>query len=179
MTQAGGRFVRDSDWVGFPGGELEGQRPRRLCLACREAIRRVGAASARPPRHLAVCFRCYRADFEREGALKAAGELETASVERFQTGLPFELVNRPRLEMLRAERTAARAAAVVTTAGKLADRRRQAQLAARSPQCIAACVALRKATSPGTGTRERGVAAAVHASELQLPESWLSFVVSQ
>src|SRR5438128_1863406 len=99
--------IKDSDWVGFPGGELEGKRPKALCPACREDVgglwtRRSGHAD-RGRRTL--CFQCYRAEIDRDRALKAAGGLDTASVERFQTALPFEPVNRARLEMLKADRS--------------------------------------------------------------------------
>ena len=32
------RHLTDRDWVPFPGGELEGTRPRALCPECREAV---------------------------------------------------------------------------------------------------------------------------------------------
>src|ERR1044072_4889437 len=45
--------VAENDWVAFPGGELEGERPKALCPACRAALkRRTPAAGARPPRVL-------------------------------------------------------------------------------------------------------------------------------
>src|SRR5436190_17272248 len=91
----------DNDWVQFPGGELEGERPRTLCAACREQLHAAGrgvggAAPARPP----LCFQCYRAELERQRALKAAGDLNTASDARFQDGLPFEPIDRARLDAL-------------------------------------------------------------------------------
>jgi hypothetical protein len=69
--------------------------------------------------------------------------------------------------------------------GRFMDRRRQAQIAARHAfQQIAA--SLRAPTAPGPSSpelrrreQERVVAAAFHAAELQLPESWLPFVVSR
>ena len=72
--------MKDSDWVGFPGRELEGKRPKALCPACRQKLQH------RPT----LCFQCYRADIDRDHALKAAGQLDTASEERFQTALPFD-----------------------------------------------------------------------------------------
>jgi hypothetical protein len=133
-----------------------------------------------------LCFQCYRAEIDRTRALKAAGQLDTASAERFQTALPFEPVNRPRLEMLKAERSTARVSTLATSSGKFADRRRQAQIAARHAlQRIAAGLA-GSPGSPGSNVwkptpadREREIAAAIHAAELQLPESWLPFVVSR
>src|SRR5216683_2327980 len=110
--------VAHEEWVTFPGGELEGKRPRTLCPACRErlkssALRGIRTGQDRHPgqaRHLGLlCFQCYRADIERQKALRAAGHLETASDERFQFVLPLEPVDKPRLEMLRADRAAARA----------------------------------------------------------------------
>ena len=179
--------IKDSEWVGFPGGELEGKRPKALCPACREDVaqvlqtRRTAADIVHPRR--ALCFQCYRAEIDRDRRLKAAGELNTASPERFQTALPFEPVNRPRLEMLKVERSTARVTALATYSGKLADRRRQAQIAARHAlQRIAACLAgnsVMKTALLGNDVRQREMAAAIHAAELQLPESWLPFVVSR
>src|SRR5436309_1224383 len=75
-----------AEWVTFPGGELEGKRPKALCPACRDALNRESSTTAQPggrrPRPL--CFDCYRVDLARTRALKAAGELDTASVARFQ-----------------------------------------------------------------------------------------------
>jgi hypothetical protein len=163
---------RDSEWGRFPGGELEGKRPKVLCPGCRTSLGRV-LWTRQPARSGSVetgtsrrplCFQCYRAELDRGRALKAAGELDTASVERFQTILPFEPVNRPRLDILKAERSRAR----LTMARGVApfeDRRRHAQIAARH-------ALQRIAAGPG-GTD------AIHAAELQLPESWLPFVVSR
>src|SRR5215471_3598286 len=105
------------EWVTFPGGELEGKRPKALCPACREALKRrssTAGASNQPgvQRPRLLCFDCYRADLTRTRAFKAAGELDTASVARFQAQLPFEPVNQPRLEQLKAARAEARAAEV-------------------------------------------------------------------
>jgi hypothetical protein len=164
--------VPDSEWVTFPGGELEGKRPRRLCPACRK---RLNGQRTRPSKP-ALCFQCYRLELEREKALRAAGDLNTASEARFQSALPFEPVNLRRLSMLKAERDAERLATRAGT-GRFADRRRQAQMAARHAlQSIAA--GLRAQQAP-IDARERVMAAVVHAAELQLPESWLSFVVSR
>ena len=170
--------VTDGEWVSFPGGELEGRRPKVLCPDCRALVNRAAAGDAVLPfRPRALCFQCYRAEIERERALKAAGELDTASIERFQSALPFEPVNRPRLEMLKAEHRAVRSADAASPIAKFVDRRRQAQIAARHAlQRIAAGLASYRATP---SDREREIAAAIHAAELQLPESWLPFVVSQ
>lgn len=175
--------VKDSDWVGFPGGELEGKRPKTLCPACRRQLQDMCSAGlqtcrdgVRPP----LCFQCYRAEIDRDRALKAAGELDTASAERFQTALPFEPVNRPRLEMLKAERSTARVSTLATNSGTFADRRRQAQIAARHAlQRIATGLVRNSTWKPTPADREREIAAAIHAAELQLPESWLPFVVSR
>jgi hypothetical protein len=181
--------VAEHEWVGFPGGELEGKRPKTLCQACRERLKRmalerrlpVRGAGARQPH--ALCFQCYRADFDRERALKAAGDLDTASSERFQSALPFEPINTSRLERLRAERAASR---MMMQAGaeRFADRRRRAQIAARHAfQQITAGLRARTASAPPSPDlqrreQEREMADTVHAAELQLPESWLPFVVS-
>src|SRR5712691_10238025 len=127
--------VAAEEWVSFPGGELEGKRPKALCPACREALKREASAarqsSASPSsRSRPLCFQCYRVDLDRERALQAAGDLDTASDARFQSQLPFEPVNRGRLEMLKVERSAARTAAALGV-GQYADKRRQAQIAAR------------------------------------------------
>jgi len=176
--------IKDFEWLAFPGGELEGKRPKVLCPACREDVQHcahgqeVGRVlgTRRHGSGRTLCFQCYRAEFDRDRALKAAGQLDTASAERFQTVLPFEPVNRPRLEMLKVERLTARA----TTTGKFADRRRQAQIAARDAlQRIAQRLAGSNTWKATHADREREIAAAIHAAELQLPESWLPFVVSR
>jgi hypothetical protein len=173
---------KDDDWVEFPGGELEGKRPKALCPTCREHLSRVARSSRRAVTRTTqktarpICFQCYRAGLDRDKGLKAAGGLSTASEERFQCALPLEPVNRPRLEMLKGERAAARATLRAGT-GPYTDRRRRAQIAARHAlQSIAAGLHGRQLAA---SERERVLAAAVHASELQLPESWLAFVVSR
>jgi hypothetical protein len=182
--------VTEHEWVGFPGGELEGKRSKTLCPSCRERLRRTDlngrlprrAAGARLPHTL--CFQCYRAELDRERALKAAGDLDTASSERFQTALPFEPVNTLRLDELRAERAASRVM-MREGAGRFVDRRRQAQIAARHAfQQVAASLRAPTASGPSSPElwrreQEHVMAAAFHAAELQLPESWLPFVVSR
>jgi hypothetical protein len=147
--------VVGGEWVTFPGGELEGQRPSRLCGPCR--LRRAAGAPAR-----AFCFTCYREEALRRRALEAAASLDTASEERFQTALPFEPVNRPRLARLKAERLESRQLRVGTA--RFVDKRRHAQIAARH--------ALQRL---GAGLETRGL----HAAELQLPAAWLPFVGSR
>jgi hypothetical protein len=187
----------DADWMMFPGGELEGKRPRVLCPACREQLSRdqldSAAAHAVRPVHAApkpICFQCYRAELERDRALKAAGQLETASDARFQCTLPFDPVNTVRLAALKAQRAAERQARGVP----YADRRRQAQIAARHVLRVIGDGLRAQQTSASTRERslgllassfeplpgraaERTMVAAIHAAELQLPESWLPFVV--
>jgi len=94
----------DIEWTAFPGGELEGQRPRRLCPSCRRKLQHDVAqllraaspdAGLNPPlqaeaRRRPLCFGCYRLELDREKALKAAGELNTASEARFQETLSRE-----------------------------------------------------------------------------------------
>ena len=187
---AGAPQVTEHEWVGFPGGELEGKRPKTLCPACRERLNGLALRGLLPsravharPRH-AICFQCYRAELDRERALKAAADLDTASCERFQSALPFEPVNTARLDRLRAERAASRVT-IQDGAGRFADRRRQAQIAARHAfEQIAAGLRARGASGPSSQERQRkeidrAMAAAFHAAELQLPESWLPFVVSR
>jgi hypothetical protein len=180
--------VADQEWVTFPGGELEGTRPKALCQACRARLQQAAKAglgrtaeSRRP-----LCFGCYRAELDREKALKAAGELDTASEARFQDALPFEPINRLRLERLRAQRATARVS-MQSGIGRYVDKRRQAQMAARHAlQRIAAGLRDRSANPVNPVNPMNPVnpvnpewSAAVHAAELQLPESWLPFVVSR
>jgi hypothetical protein len=175
--------IGEDEWVSFPGGELEGKRPKTLCAACREQLRRQAAGRGVTQRPRALCFQCYRAEMDRERALEAAGNLDTASVERFQTTLPFEPVDTVRLRMLRVEHARARAAMPDGTA-RFVDKRRRAQIAARHAlqaaiQVIGSGVQVRTAGVAGILENERIVAAAIHAAELQLPESWLPFVMSR
>ena len=166
------------EWVTFPGGELEGKRPKALCAQCREALKRQSAASspAGSKTSRRLCFDCYRADFARMRALKAAGELNTASEARFQTQLPFEPVNQARLDSLKAARVEARAEAS-RGPGQYADRRRRAQIQARHAlQTIAAGLEARRLTA---AAQSQAMASAIHAAELQLPEAWLPYVVSR
>ena len=153
----------------FPGGELEGKRPRTLCPACRERLAQFPVEAIRAR---ALCFQCYRAGLERDRALVAAGQIDTASDARFQEGLPFEPVNQARLEMLKTERAAARAQLRVG-AGLFVDNRRRAQIAARH--------ALSRIGEglQARSDRARAEASAIHAAELQLPEAWLPFVVAR
>jgi hypothetical protein len=125
-----------------------------------------------------LCFECHRAGRARDQSLRRAATLDTASEARFQTLLPFAPVNRARLERLRAARADSRRARD-TVIGRLADRRRRAQMAARQAlERIAATMATRNLAAADRVARERQFAAAVHAAELQLPDSWLPFVVS-
>ena len=165
----------DAEWITFPGGELEGIRPKVLCPGCRERLKRAEGARGRE-RNRPLCFQCYRAGLDRQRALKAAGQLDTASEPRFQAQLPFEPVNRARLAMLKADRASARAESQPGVA-RFGDARRRAQIAARHAlQGIAAGVAARQLAP---ADRERLLAVAVHAAELQLPDSWLPFVVAR
>jgi len=187
MAQEITQTVSD-EWVSFPGGELEGRRPKALCPACREALKREAAGSGRrspltppacarpagPARPL--CFQCYRANLDRERALRAAGDLNTASAERFQSQLPFEPIDRLRLSALKVDRAKARAAAGQGV-GRYADKRRQAQIEARRALRVLGN-GLRARELPAA-VRARIVDAAIHAAELQLPEAWLPFVMSR
>jgi hypothetical protein len=179
------RQSAEGEWIPFQGGELEGRRPKALCAACREGLNRAASGPAdssageNPPGGgRALCFQCYRAELARERALLSAGQLDTASTERFQSALPFEPVNVPRLEMLKIERVAARTAGA-SGIGLFVDKRRRAQIAARHAlQRIVAGVAARQGL-PGDNEGERTIVAAIHAAEHQLPESWIPFVVSR
>ena len=173
--------VIEGEWVSFPGGELEGKRPKALCSACREQQRRRSVLDTREHHGASASAsgggapRAVR-NVNRERALKAAGQLDTASPERFQAALPFEPVNRPRLAALKAERVAARAT-LREGAERFEARRRLAQIAARHAlQRIEAALEARQ-VEPAMA--KRIMASAVHADELQLPESWLPFVVAR
>jgi hypothetical protein len=167
--------VVDDEWIRFPGGELEGKRPKAMCAACRDQLKRAATAeTATRPRTL--CFQCYRAQLDRERAMEAAGELDTASTARFQFGLPFEPVNKPRLAMLKAERATVRATGQAGV-GLYVDKRRRAQIAAR--HALDAMAAGLKGRQLTPKERDRLMAGAIHAAELQLPESWLPFVVAR
>jgi hypothetical protein len=162
----------DGEWVTFPGGELEGKRPKVMCPACREQLKH----AVRAPRSRPLCFQCYLAELERQRALQAAGQLDTASDQRFQDALPFLPVNRARLDRLKVERAEARQVQQAGV-GRYVDKRRQAQIAARHAlQRIVAGLDMRQATP---AERERTGAAAIHAAELQFPDAWLPFVVSR
>lgn len=182
--------VVDSEWITFPGGELEGPRPRVLCPSCREKLKqsansrltlssrlkRSNALNPSNQSNLILCFSCHLASVARDRALKAAGELDTASEERFQSALPLEPVNRSRLARLRVERATARVTGQAGV-GRYVDRRRHAQIAARHAlERIVVGLRARNATKQ---EEERVMSSAIHAAELQLPEAWLPFVVSR
>jgi hypothetical protein len=109
--------------------------------------------------------------------LRAARDIDTASEARFQALLPFEPINRARLAGLRAERERSQEVDRQGV-GLYAHRARRAQMAARRElQRIAA--ALDDAPGFERSARARMIASAIHAAELQLPDSWLPFVVSR
>ena len=167
--------VLEREWVSLPGGELQAPRPTVLCPDCREK-RQTNSSHSSNPSNPVLCFACYRATVERDRALKAAGDLNTATEERFQSTLPFEAVNRARLARLRTERGASRVAARVG-AGQYVDKRRHAQIAARHAlERVLVGLRERNATQ---AEQERVFSSAIHAAELQLPAAWLPFVVSR
>jgi hypothetical protein len=168
----------DTDWMPFPGGELEGRRPRALCPSCRSRKDLAANGPAVPPRP-ALCFQCYRAELERNRTIKAAADLDTSSEARFQTSLPFEPVNATRLATLKYERAGARATAHIGT-GAFVEKRRRAQIEARHALArVFQGLKERQMLRADTGAREAALEAATRAAELQLPESWLPFVVAQ
>jgi hypothetical protein len=186
MVREDAQTVGD-EWVSFPGGELEGKRPKVLCPACREALARQASGRFRPARvpdrPRPLCFQCYRAGLDRDRAIRDAGQLDTASDARFQFQLPFEPVDKPRLETLKAERAGARVIALQGT-GRFVDKRRHAQIGARHAlQAIAAGLHSRLQAAlnaaPEKDARDRAIALAIHAAELQLPEAWLPFVIAR
>jgi len=172
--------VIDREWVSFPGNELQAPRPKALCAACRQKLRLAAAsrsagsdaAAVADPVNAALCFACYRASIDRDRALRAAGERNTTSDERFQYALPLEAVNQPRLARLRAERLAAQA-----RVAPYVDKRRHAQIAARHAiERIVIGLRDRQATA---AERDRVLSNALHAAELQLPDAWLPFVIAR
>lgn len=167
----------DIGWTPFPGGELEGPQTRALCPDCRA---RKSAPDSSAPAKPALCFQCYRTQFERNRKIKAAGELDTASEARFQVALPFEPVNVPRLTQLKIEREQSRTQASAGI-GIYADRRRRGQIQARRAlDRIFRGLQQREIKNRSVAAaRESSIAAVVHAAELQLPESWLPFVVAR
>ena len=171
--------LADSEWVPFPGGELEGTRPKVLCAPCRArlAAGAIGHAEGPNGRTPALCFECYRAGLERDRKLGHAAAIDTASEARFQSALPFEPVNHARLARLKVERAQARATLQASPTGRFVDKRRQAQIAAR--HALQRIVAGLQARAASPGETRRSLAAAAHAAELQLPDTWLPFVVSR
>ena len=72
--------------------------------------------------------------------------------------------------------------AAVIGVGRFVDKRRQAQIAARHAlQAIAAGLRTRQVPewTANSADHARLMEIAIHAAELQLPESWLPFVVSR
>lgn len=169
----------DIDWTPFPGGELEGQRAKALCPGCRVRAQ-MAAEGLAPAGKPALCFQCYRVELERNRRIKAAGELDTASESRFQSALPFEPVNRSRLARLKSERQEQRIAARLAGGGYV-ERRRRAQIEARHALArVVQGLKVRRLMGAGqTQARMSALDVATRAAELQLPESWLPFVVSR
>ena len=171
--------VTESDWAAFPGGELEGKRPAALCPDCRGTLRLAATGGLRPARP-ALCFQCYRLELERTRALQAAATLDTASEARFQSLLPFDPVNRPRLARLKVERETARVAAR-TGVGVHIEQRRRAQIEARHALArIVQGIRERRVSQASAVLPPRQMLAArVPARSLEYPASWLPFVVAQ
>lgn len=157
--------LADREWVAFPGGELEAPRPKLRCPECR-ANRRTAASLARKT----LCFRCYRAELDRERGIATAAQLNTASEIRFQTTLPFEPVDRVRLAQLQATRLAARTEASRGT-GRFVDRRRRAQLIARQT--------LERLAAGLRGTEAPQMAPRYRVERVDVPAAWLPFVASR
>ena len=146
------------------------------CPSCREALKREAATygpSSRRSRLL--CFDCCRADLERARAFKAAGELDTASEARFQSQLPFEPVNRSRLEMLKAERSESRAAAR-RGISQYVDKQHHAQIEAR--HALQANAGSLKDRELAPAAQVQAIPSVIHA-ELQLHDVLLPFAASR
>ena len=153
----------ENDWVTFPGGELEGKRPKRLCVDCRERLRRAaaGAVDQAGVRH-PLCFQCYRLEL----IAAALGRLATHGVGgSISEALPFQAVDRAARLIWTARPRGSSNAGV----GRFADRA-QAQIAARR--------ALQDGKGCGgitTDAARNAFAGAVHAVELHpriVASSW-------
>jgi hypothetical protein len=158
----------DTEWTTLPGGELAGQCPRALCPTCRDRL---------APK--LICFQCYRAGWERDRALTAAGQLDTASDARFQYVGPFRPVNTGRLAALKAERTRLKTqvkAQIETQVESCANRRRRAQIVAR--HALFPASSFQPRASRRRPLPARTIEAVTVAADLQFPESWLPFVMS-
>jgi hypothetical protein len=172
----------EEEWVGFPGGELEGQPPRLRCSSCRERTRgswrswRAIGRSARDGSRKPLCFQCYRGELDRKRTLAAARALDTASEARFATIRPFEPVDRTRLVLLKAERATARGSAN-SGAARFASQRRQAQIAAR--RAVEPRADGLKGGRWPADVVQSGDCRLAGAAELQFPASWLPFVISR
>jgi hypothetical protein len=171
--------IPEIEWMPFPGGELEGSRPRVLCPDCRGRLHR--AVASRRPEVVAatLCFQCYRLDLDRTRQLARAAGLDTASEDRFQTTLPFQPVNRSRLARLTREREAARLAAR-RGIGAYVEKRRRAQIEARN-QLGRVLLEIKHRRHGGVQPLGGAPAPEEHRSrmlhaDLPLPESWLPFV---
>lgn len=164
------------EWIAFPGGELEAPRPKVMCPSCRAEMRRAQLQGTELVRRT-LCFECYKTDLARARAMQIAASLNTASEARFQDGLPFQPVNAARLAALKAERAEARKAEAATTVGPYANRRRDAQIRARHAMAKLAEGLRARQLTPAA--RRTALTDAAEAAEMQLPESWLPFVVSQ
>ena len=168
--------VSDSEWVPFPGGELEGRRPRALCPECRRTLQAAGPPRVSKP---ALCFQCYRLELERTHALQRAATLDTASDARFQALLPFEPVNRPRLARLKSERQNAKAAARIGVGGYV-EKRRRAQIEARHALAhIMRGVRERRASTVSSAPELVQGRSTTGATPLEYPVSWLPFVAAR
>ena len=110
------------------------------------------------------------------GAARASGGGAPRALEdvRWQWLLPFEPVDKVRLERLKADRATARATMKIGVRA-YADKRCHAQIAAR--HALDAIAAGLNAHQFAPAERDRVMSGAIHAAELQLPESWLPFVV--
>ncbi len=174
------------EWVSFPGGELQGKRPnsRRTPTHATEPTDPTDQTHPTDwthrshPGHPAgtLCFQCFRVGLDRDRALKAAGELDTATDARFQFILPLEPIDHARVSILKGERAVARAEAR-QGAGEFVDRRRRAQIEAR--HVLHSVLAAVRSRQLPASLRECQIASATHAAELQLPDAWLPFVVSR
>lgn len=111
----------DTDWIAFPGGELEGPRPNVLCAKCLTR----GETERRT-----LCFACYRAHFERQRAIETVLSRVVAPADDPTAGeLPPRAARSP--AVVRQFRPTRATGCEDPRYAAFAHRRRRAQIAAR------------------------------------------------
>ena len=168
------RQTIQEEWVTFPGGELEGKRPKALCQrAARPKSGSRHRAYHGAPGTSSVVLPVLPG---RVGAIEPCSCWSARHSIRgtLQVQLPFEPVNEPRLAKLKWIAPSAQLRSSESAASSTSGVRHKSPHATRS-QMIAAGLRTRQLA----GDNVRAMDMAIHAAELQLPESWLPFVVSR